>query len=135
MFIKPNPLGSIQDYDDCEELENNGNNGFERKSTVSDFENSKASGIINMITQMQQQQNGGDRVPSELPDYESSLQNLMRLDQTLQKLDGLLGNDMVPKYRDRFVKKRLIKVSGHKNDSSIRAISQPKMNIVTESIS
>ena len=88
-----------------------------------------------MITQMQQQQNGGDRVPSELPDYESSLQNLMRLDQTLQKLDGLLGNDMVPKYRDRFVKKRLIKVSGHKNDSSIRAISKPNINTVSESIS
>ena len=98
--------GSIQDYDDCEELENNGNNGFERKSTVSDFENSKASGIINMITQMQQQQNSEDGGSNELPDYESSLQNLMRLDQTLQKLDGLLGKDMVPKYRDRFVKKR-----------------------------
>ena len=110
-------LGSIQDYDDCEELENNGNNGFERKSTISDFENSKASGIINMITQMQQQQNGGDSVSNELPDYESSLQNLMRLDQTLQKLDGLLGKNVLPKYRDRFVKKRLIKFSGHTNSN------------------
>ena len=128
-------LGSIQDYDDCEELENNGNNGFERKSTISDFENSKASGIINMITQMQQQQNGGDSVSNELPDYESSLQNLMRLDQTLQKLDGLLGKNVLPKYRDRFVKKRLIKFSGHTNDSSIRAISKPKQDIETDYIS
>ena len=51
-------------------------NGFERKSTVSDFENSKASGIINMITQMQQNQNNGEGGSSELPDYENSLQKL-----------------------------------------------------------
>ena len=127
--------GSIQDYDDCEELENNGNNGFERKSTISDFDNSKASGIINMITQMQQQQNDEPGGLNELPDYESSLQNLMRLDQTLQKLDGLLGKDMVPKYRDRFVKKRLIKFTGQKNDSAIRAISKPIDDFDADSIS
>ena len=134
-LILLNFLGSIQDYDDCEELENNGNNGFERKSTVSDFENSKASGIINMITQMQQQQNNDDGGTNELPDYENSLQNLMRLDQTYQKLDGLLGKDMVPKYRDRFIKKRLIKFSGQKNDSAIRAISKPNEDIETDFIS
>ena len=106
-------------------MENNGNNGFERKSTISDFENGKASGIINMITQMQQQNSNGEGGANELPDYESSLQNLMRLDQTLQKLDGLLGNDMGPKYRDRFVKKRLIKFTGQNNNSSVRAISHP----------
>ena len=116
-------------------MENNGNNGFERKSTISDFENGKASGIINMITQMQQQNSNGEGGANELPDYESSLQNLMRLDQTLQKLDGLLGNDMGPKYRDRFVKKRLIKFTGQKNDSSIRAISKPKIDIKTDLIS
>lgn len=88
-----------------------------------------------MITQMQQQQNNDDGGTNELPDYESSLQNLMRLDQTLQKLDGLLGKDMVPKYRDRFVKKRLIKFSGQRNDSAIRAISKPNEDIETGFIS
>ena len=79
-----------------------------------------------MITQIQQQAGNG---VGELPDYESSLQNLMRLDQTLQKLDGLLGKDMGPKYRDRFKKKRLIKQNDHNNtntNSSIRAIWKPK---------
>ena len=84
---------------------------------------------------MQQQQNNDDGGTNELPDYESSLQNLMRLDQTLQKLDGLLGKDMVPKYRDRFVKKRLIKFSGQRNDSAIRAISKPNKDIETGFIS
>ena len=84
---------------------------------------------------MQQQQNSEDGGSNELPDYESSLQNLMRLDQTLQKLDGLLGKDMVPKYRDRFVKKRLIKFNGQKNDSAIRAISKPIVDIEADSIS
>ena len=75
-----------------------------------------------MIKEIQQQ--GGNGV-AELPDYESSLQNLMRLDQTLQQLDGLLGKGVGPKYRDRFKKKRLIKQNDHNKtntNSSIRAI-------------
>ena len=84
---------------------------------------------------MQQNQNNGEGGSSELPDYESSIQNLMRLDQTLQKLDGLLGKDMVPKYRDRFVKKRLIKFTGQKINSTIRAISNPNEDNNTEFIS
>ena len=74
-----------------------------------------------MIKQIQQQDGSG---VGELPDYESSLQNLMRLDQTLQQLDGLLGKDMVPKYRDRFKKKRLIKENGLNNNATLRAISK-----------
>ena len=120
-------LGSIQDYDDCEELENNPGGGFERKTTASDFNPNKASGILNMITQMQN--NAGSGV-GELPDYEDSLRNLMKLDQTLQQLDGLLGNDkMGPKYRGRLMKKRLIKPNA-KDNSTIRALAEP--NFETE---
>ena len=117
-------VGSVQDYDDCEALEGTGNNGFERKTTVSDVNPNKASEIFNMITQMQQNPSGG---VSDLPDYENSLQNLLRLDQTLQQLDGLLGNDIRPKLRDRFKKRRLIKHSNSSN-SSARAISNTRVN-------
>jgi hypothetical protein len=114
-------LGSVQDYDDCEELQN-GNNGFERKTTLSDFSPNKAAGIMNMIKQIQKEAGNG---AAELPDYESSLQNLMRLDETLQQLDGLLGKGVGPKYRDRFKKKRLIKQNDDNatnTNSTIRAI-------------
>ena len=102
--------GSIQDYDDCEELESNDQGGgFERSSTISD-------------EALMQQQIGNEA--GELPDYENSLQNLLRLDQTLQQLEGLLGKRMGPK-RNRFKKKRLIKPSVQ-NISSISAISEER---------
>ena len=102
--------GSIQDYDDCEELESNDQGGgFERSSTISD-------------EALMQQQIGNEA--SELPDYENSLQNLLRLDQTLQQLEGLLGKRTGPK-RNRFKKKRLIKPSVQ-NNSSISAISEER---------
>jgi len=102
--------GSIQDYDDCEELESNDQGGgFERSSTISD-------------EALMQQQIGNEA--GELPDYENSLQNLLRLDQTLQQLEGLLGKRMGSK-RNRFKKKRLIKPSVQ-NISSISAISEER---------
>ena len=78
-----------------------------------------------MINQIHQDSGSG---VGELPDYESSLQNLMRLDQTLQRLDGLLGNGMGPKFRDRFKKRRLIKQNSP-NNSSVGAILQTKSKV------